>query len=917
MTAHIPQHVIDDANGDIIRVIGSYIQIKKSGAEYEACCPFHHEKTPSFKVNPKKGMYHCFGCGASGDAVEFVIQHTGCTFTEAVERITGTLPSNPIDTRSKRDDDPPKWVALKHAPENAPQPNFKHYKHGMPSSKWAYHDDQGRLVGYVCRFDFKNDDGSDGKETIPITWAKSSENGSESWRWLSFVTPRTLFGIPDLISKPSAKVLIVEGEKTREAAAALFPQFAVVSWPGGGKAVHKADWALLAGRNVCFWPDFDKKNYKDPHPKAGQKIPVFYQAGVKAMFDIYQIIKDKITDAKIVTPCDDAPCGWDLADNGWYDGFDAKRYARDNLVDAKEWFDAQNAIAEVNPESKPEPKKEPKKELSENIKTLEKSFADFFTVIGICDEHKIWIKDNRTSECRVFREKDLSSKSTLLSLASLDQWDAVIGHKFTVDAAFSLIIEIAKAKPRYQRPVAKTQSPDRLTGNHGADSAIIANLMRQTNLFDEYSDSWYSWDKIWRRNSEGNVGREIIRMLDDAFNMEYEVSAFNGTYNLLKRRLGRSPQMNGDATIVYDTWNRDGNLLPMKNGVLNMTTGELLPHSPELMMPWMIPHDYIKTATCPVTENFLNTLAHGDDATFHVLLCWLAAILHGRADLQKYMELVGMAGTGKSTFISICKILVGEDNIVISTMEQLNKNRFETASLFGKRLVIISDADKYGGQVDVFKAITGGDPIRYEEKLKQTSKPFVYGGMVLVAANQPLQFTDSSTAMVRRRIPVHIDHRLDKKDVDPNLMSKISDEISGLINLLLIIKPDVVTSKLRDFDGDRNHAEMRAFCETNNIAAWLDERCVVTSGYTRIGTSKNPADEFLYSNYALFCEETGRKGVQSMQSFTRAVLDALSYCGIKAEKDRNMHGKIIHGIRLRSPSDDLHPTLLTKENMTR
>ena len=334
----IPHSVINAANADIVHVIGSYIKLTKDGGEYTACCPFHDEKTPSFKVNPKKGMFHCFGCGTSGDAVAFVMERTGCTFVEAVERITGNLPTNCVDTRAKYDVQPPKWTALRHAPDDAPPPNFKHYKHGMPSAKWAYHDAQGRLVGYVCRFEIVNEDGSKSKETIPITWAKATDGGGELWRWLSFATPRPLCGLPDLIGKPSAKVLVVEGEKTREAAASLFPQFAVVSWPGGGKAVHKADWTPLAGRNVCYWPDFDWKKYKAPHALAGQLIPVAMQPGVAAMRQIHSIIGTQLTDARIVVPASDSPDGWDLADEPWRTDFVAADYARANIRLINEWL---------------------------------------------------------------------------------------------------------------------------------------------------------------------------------------------------------------------------------------------------------------------------------------------------------------------------------------------------------------------------------------------------------------------------------------------------------------------------------------------------------------------------------------------------------------------------------------------------
>ncbi|WP_213318102.1 DNA primase [Chlamydiifrater volucris] len=69
---------------DVVEVLSEYISLKKSGATYKACCPFHSEKTPSFIVNPSTSRYRCFGCGASGDALTFLMQHQGYSFTEAV-----------------------------------------------------------------------------------------------------------------------------------------------------------------------------------------------------------------------------------------------------------------------------------------------------------------------------------------------------------------------------------------------------------------------------------------------------------------------------------------------------------------------------------------------------------------------------------------------------------------------------------------------------------------------------------------------------------------------------------------------------------------------------------------------------------------------------------------------------------------
>ncbi|MBW7472332.1 DNA primase [Marinobacter sp. M216] len=89
MSGLIPQRFVEDLLDrlDLAELIGSRITLKKAGANYKACCPFHDEKTPSFNVRPDKGFYHCFGCGAHGDAISFVREFEGLGFTEAVEEL--------------------------------------------------------------------------------------------------------------------------------------------------------------------------------------------------------------------------------------------------------------------------------------------------------------------------------------------------------------------------------------------------------------------------------------------------------------------------------------------------------------------------------------------------------------------------------------------------------------------------------------------------------------------------------------------------------------------------------------------------------------------------------------------------------------------------------------------------------------
>lgn len=93
MAGLIPQDFIDDlvARADVVEVIGRRVQLKKAGREFKACCPFHEEKTPSFTVSPSKGFYHCFGCGAHGTAVGFLMDFDHMSFVEAIETLANSM----------------------------------------------------------------------------------------------------------------------------------------------------------------------------------------------------------------------------------------------------------------------------------------------------------------------------------------------------------------------------------------------------------------------------------------------------------------------------------------------------------------------------------------------------------------------------------------------------------------------------------------------------------------------------------------------------------------------------------------------------------------------------------------------------------------------------------------------------------
>lgn len=311
------------ARTDIVQVIEAYVPLAKNGPEYEACCPFHTEATASFKVSPAKQFYHCFGCGAHGDAIGFLVQYKGLSFLDAVAELGGEVkegaaPPLPAPAREKRRSP---WVPVLPAPADAPEPPKAHMARGLPQKVWAYHDAAGRVLGYVYRF-VKSDGG---KEVLPLVWATNEDSGAAEWHWMAFPEPnRPLYGLDRLAAKPDATVLVVEGEKCADAGHEHLPELAVVSWPGGGKADAKVDWSPLAGRKVITWADADAKRVPlTPEEKeqglvlsVKPLLPEADQPGVATMARIRGRLADlgcRLWNVQLPPP-GGKPDGWDIAD---------------------------------------------------------------------------------------------------------------------------------------------------------------------------------------------------------------------------------------------------------------------------------------------------------------------------------------------------------------------------------------------------------------------------------------------------------------------------------------------------------------------------------------------------------------------------------------------------------------------------
>jgi len=265
-----------------------------------------------FVAGTKQGLYSNFETGVSGNVITFIGEQLGLDRKEAFKWGVSWLGEDQEKTLSCS---APKITShhVKESPSSlsAPQPWIPTYPVTVPFpdlkqepqlrvlmkgrcevARFEYKDAAGKTLGYVVRLEDK-----DCQKITPTLTYCQHDKGDHQWRWQGFGKDRPLYGLQELHSNPQAPVLVVEGEKTCNAARLLFQGYAVITWSGGCGAVHQSDWSVLKGRNVTIFPDNDKAGRT-----ASEKIA-----------DI--LIKQGHILVQIVDLPSTLPPKWDLADS--------------------------------------------------------------------------------------------------------------------------------------------------------------------------------------------------------------------------------------------------------------------------------------------------------------------------------------------------------------------------------------------------------------------------------------------------------------------------------------------------------------------------------------------------------------------------------------------------------------------------
>ena len=374
------------------------------------------------------GSWYCNQCGGKdhtgggGNGMDMLMRRTGLTYPEACKRIEQHL-------------------------------NIK----TEPPTKGAEHIWQYGPDFIVCRFP--------GKRLRPLWW-----DGSQ-WLWKAPPAPRPLYNLDALQQRPNAPVLIVEGEKTADAAAKLFPSAIAITWPSGCKAFTKADWSPIKGRRCTLWPDADA-------------------VGRDAMAKLaIHLLKAGAAQVRIIQPPPDAPDGWDLADADW------------SIAEAAAYLKANRSPPIELPELAPLP--EP--ELPIDPDPLPAPDADFIC-LGF-DNDAFYYQPHSTGQVTRL-SRSAHTGTNLCAIAPLRYWETLYPSKMGVNwtAAASSLFE--------KQSQAGIYSPDRIRGRgawwdqkqsvlHLGDRLVVDGINRSVS--DGIPSSRYLYQRLGSLRGPANA----------------------------------------------------------------------------------------------------------------------------------------------------------------------------------------------------------------------------------------------------------------------------------------------------------------------------------------------------------------------------------------------------------------------------
>ncbi|KEF41304.1 MAG: hypothetical protein ER33_12030 [Cyanobium sp. CACIAM 14] len=343
-------------------------------------------------------------------------------------------------------------------------------------------------------------------------------------------------------------------------------------------------------------------------------------------------------------------------------------------------------------------------------------------------------------------------------------------------------------------------------------------------------------------------------------------------------------------------------VLPMRNGVVRLSDGVLLPHDRKYGNTWVLPYEYrpdelpMKTIAC--VEQLLPKLHQ--QRLFRAACSQALRRLGGKG----FVELTGVGDSGKSVLARLLEAIVGKECTASSQLHLMeDKNqRFETFKARGMALLLFAESQDYAGPLERLKAFTGGDTIVAERKNSIERFEFTFRGLVLLVGNAAVKAKDDSSAVFNRRRSIHLDQPIPLEERRDMLSwrvdhweGELADELGAVVSWVLAMDPQEAREAMEEPGG---LAQLDALFDaelTNPLADWAEQYLIFDDTANeygkyhqlKIGSMSSGEDyeldaqrfkvyKFAYTSYRDWMESCGLKGKElSLKRFKTALVELL------------------------------------------
>ncbi len=421
----------------------------------------------------------------------------------------------------------------------------------------------------------------------------------------------------------------------------------------------------------------------------------------------------------------------------------------------------------------------------------------------------------------------------------------------------------------YKDTETNTSSENEVTFNHNKVASSILN--RNQIIYIEEQDAFYIYkDNYYQKFRVGQIGKEIKRVVGNKFSKHTQAEVINS--------------LKADAIIKFEDLN-SSSLLNLKNGLFDIASETLIPHSPQVKSTIRLNVSYNKDAKCPKWRKAISEILE-DEGKISVFQEYCGLCLTKETRYAKALFLIGEGANGKSTLLALLEHILTSLNVSSIPLEMLKNNNY-VANLFNKLVNISFETNSKSEVYDAtFKSIVTGDLMTADAKYGHPFDFRPYCKLIYALNNMP-RVSDKTLSFYRRLLILRFNKTFEGASDNKGLKEELLTELDGIF--LWCLEGLRNLRQRGDFKPtEEMEREVKDYQRENNaVLVFAEEKC-------NIDPKASTTKQILYDTFKIWCEENGHKPA-SQRHFTNDLKKA--YPSLK--DGRTEEARFLEGICLK------------------